>query len=101
MKRLMTELTAIRGAIAIVAITLALLVVTDVLILKPLFGLGVPFDEIQDLQRSPAPYIYFKGAPNALDHDQWGYRWVPQLMDAAALRLAFLADPPAIWAIHQ
>ena len=80
-----------KNAITVVAITLVLFPVADVFIMRWMFGLGLPYDDAEELQRSPAPYIYFKGAPNALDHDQWGYRWVPLSVDAAALKVAFFA----------
>jgi hypothetical protein len=86
-----------RNAITVAAITIVLLVITDVFIMRWLFGLGLPYDEAEEFQRSPAPYIYFKGAPNALDHDQWGYRWVPQTVDAAALKVAFFSGSTGYW----
>ena len=53
----------------------ALLIAVDLLILRPLLGLGYPRHyEQENLLRAPAPYIEFKGKPNVLDHDEWGYR---------------------------
>ena len=55
----------------------------------------------QNEQRQPAPYIEFKGAPGRLDHDRYGYRWVPDTVEAGALKIAFFGgstgyngDPP-------
>jgi hypothetical protein len=86
-----------KSAISVAAITMFLFVITDVLIMRWMFGLGLPYDEAEHLQRAPAPYIYFKGAPNALDHDQWGYRWVPQRVDTAALKVAFFGGSTGYW----
>jgi hypothetical protein len=46
------------------------------------------FDE-QNFQRKAAPYIEFKGAPGKLDHDRYGYRWVPDTVDSNAVKIAF------------
>lgn len=43
----------------------------------------------QNDQRQSAPYIEFKGAPGRLDHDRYGYRWVPETVDDEALRISF------------
>jgi hypothetical protein len=55
----------------------------------------------QNEQRTPAPYIAFKGAPDRLDHDHFGYRWVPEAEDPDAIKIAFFGgstgyqgDPP-------
>lgn len=62
----------------------------------------------QDFQRTPAPYIYFKGAPSALDHDKFGYRWVPSSVPGNALRISFfggstgyVGNPPIASLIEQ
>lgn len=55
----------------------------------------------QNLQRKATPYIEFKGAPNKLDHDQHGYRWLPKTVDDRSIKIAFFGgstgyqgDPP-------
>jgi hypothetical protein len=76
--------------VKIVIICLLTLTIADLAVLRPIFGLGYPTHyEEEDLQRYPAPYIAFKGKPNALDHDQWGYRHVPAMVPDDALRIAF------------
>ena len=39
--------------------------------------------------RYPAPYIEFKGKPNALDHNEFGYRWNSRRPQEGALKIAF------------
>ena len=83
-------------------ISLLLLIAVDVLFLRPVLGLGYPRYYLQEnWQRAPAPYIAFKGKPDVLDHDRWGYRKAPGSPPAGALRVAFfggstgyLGDPP-------
>jgi hypothetical protein len=64
-----------RSFATIVMVTVVLLVLLDVAVLRPVFGLGYPSHYVQEnLQRAPAPYIGFKGKANAVDHDAAGYR---------------------------
>ena len=43
----------------------------------------------QNFQRQAAPYIEFKGAPNKLDHDRYGYRRVPDAVREDSLKISF------------
>ena len=42
-----------------------------------------------DLQRYPSPYIEFKGKPNVLDHNVYGYRWEVTDLPPHLLKIAF------------
>jgi hypothetical protein len=89
-------------SVKVAAVCLLTLILADLLVLRPRFHLGYPTHYTEEeQQRYPAPYIAFKGKPNARDHDQWGYRWVPAVVPEDALRIAFFGgstgyrgDPP-------
>lgn len=86
----------------ILLITFLVWLVTDQLL--RVFHIASVFPEHYDKQndqRKPAPYIEFKGAPGKLDHDRYGYRWVPDTIDPEAIQIAFFGgstgyqgDPP-------
>jgi hypothetical protein len=90
------------GYIWAALITAVTFVAFDVVIAKGMFDLGFPSHlEEEDLQRSPAPYIGFKGKEGALDHDRWGYRWVHLPDSTYEITIAFfggstgyLGNPP-------
>jgi hypothetical protein len=86
----------------ILLITFLVWLVTDQLLRVSNIAAVLPehYDK-QNEQRQPAPYIEFKGAPGKLDHDRYGYRWVPDTIDPDATRIAFFGgstgyqgDPP-------
>jgi len=80
----------IRTVSGIIAITFMVWLVLDqsIRIFDIASVLPDHFDE-QNFQRKAAPYIEFKGAPGKLDHDRYGYRWVPDTVDSNAVKIAF------------
>lgn len=57
-----------------------------------IFGAGAVMPahyDRQNEQRILAPYIEFKGAPDRLDHDHYGYRWIPGTTEPDTLKIAF------------
>jgi hypothetical protein len=93
----------------VVATCLVALVAFDLLVARPLLGLGMRAHYAEEnLLRSPAPYVGFTGKPGALDHDRWGYRKMPPGGGTDALRIAFFGgstgyngDPPIAALLQQ
>ena len=52
-----------------------IIVFSDMVIFNKFLGYGYPhYFQQENLQRYPAPYVMFKGKPNALDHNEFGFR---------------------------
>lgn len=80
----------ISSVLKITAITFLVWIVADQLLRVFNIASVLPdhYDK-QNYQRQAAPYIEFKGAPGKLDHDRYGYRWVPDSPDPNTLKIAF------------
>ena len=71
-------------------VAIAVFAMFDVLVARPILGLGYPTHYGQDDgSRSAVPYIDFIGKPNAGDFDKWGYRWVHLPSSADEIAVAF------------
>ncbi len=70
---------------------LLIIVLTDVILFKHILGLGYPSHYQQEnIERYPAPYIEFTGKPNALDHNEFGFRGKSfSEADSGAIKVAF------------
>jgi hypothetical protein len=75
---------AVRTAAIVTINTLVVILLADVVL-----ALWNARRTEEDAQREAAPYIAFRGSPNALDHDRWGYRWVPESVSRDAFKIAF------------
>src|SRR5690348_4406815 len=83
-------------------VTIAAFVLFDVLVARPILGLGYPMHYGQDEgSRTQAPYVFFTGRPDTPGLDKWGYRWVHLPSSADVITVAFFGgstgaggDPP-------
>jgi lysophospholipase L1-like esterase len=69
--------------------TIFLTLVVDQLLVFYKGGVYASHYNYSDLQRSPYPYIEFKGKPNVLDHNKYGYRWEIDNIDNTYFNIAF------------
>lgn len=70
---------------------LIIIIVSDLILFKRIMNLGYPSHYRQEnWERSPAPFIEFKGAPNVLDHNKYGFRGkIVNMADSNSIKIAF------------